>query len=174
MKRIAPASVLLLIAFAFPNPQPDQYAGINLGIGYSKTFLGGFYTWDRNQINVGTDVLVFLFEEGILVAQPSITYNRYLTGNGLYTTVGIQTTYAPETHDVYTPPVPPQTQGTYRTIKDPDWKTSALITGVGKNFQFTHWGLNFDANLLSPINRYFGRVWGVWIGGGLSYRFHLN
>jgi hypothetical protein len=174
MKRFAFAFVLLLISHALPDPQEDRYLGINLGVGFSKTFLGGYYSWDRNQINVGTDVLAFLFEEGILVAQPTITYNRYLTNNGLYATLGLQTTYAPESSEEYTPPVPPQTQGTYRTIREDDWKTPVLITGIGKSFQYSSWGLHFDASLLSPLNEYVGRVWAVWLGGAVSYRLHLN
>lgn len=163
-----------LASLTFASENRDRFLGVNLGLSPSKTFLGGYYSWDRNQINLGTNLFAFTFEEGVFLAQPTLTYNRYLTDNGLYASVALQTTYLPESHDIYTPPTPPDTVGSYRTVHESDWDMPMIMTGIGKSFQFTNWGLHFDVNAITPLNDYFGKVWGLWVGGAASYRFKLD
>lgn len=174
MKRLFGLVAFSLVSVTYSNSTDGRYVGINGGLGLSKTFLGGYYAWGRNQINVGTDVIVFAPEEGVILAQPSITYNRYLTASGIYVMLGVQTTYSPDSYEVYTAPTPPETEGTYRTVNKSSWRTPLLITGLGKSFQFTSWGLYCDVSILTPMDEYLGREWGVWVGGGVSYRFHLG
>lgn len=174
MNRLFALVVFSLVSVAYTSSTFDRYLGVNVGLGLSKNFLGGSYAWGRNQVNVGTNVTVVVPEEGVVLAQPSFTYNRYLTASGIYMMLGVQTTYAPDSYEVYTAPIPPETQGTYRTVKNPSWRTPRFLTGVGKNFQFANWGLYCDASLLTPMDEHLGREWGAWVGGGVSYRFLLD
>jgi hypothetical protein len=174
MKNLFALAVFSLASMAFSESTDNRYLGLNMGFGLSKNFLGAYYSWNRNQINAGTDVIVFVPEEGLLLAQPSITYNRYLTASGIYAMLGLLTTYAPDSYEVYAAAIPPETQGTYHTVKRSSWRTPLFLIGAGKNFQFTSWGLYCDASLLTPLDNHIGRMWGIWIGGGVSYRFRLG
>lgn len=174
MKSLSALLAFSLASLSFSDSNDDHHLGLTAGLGLSKNFLGGYYSWDRNQINVGMDVIVFVPEEGLLFAQPSVTYNRYLTASGFYVMLGVQTTYAPDSYEVYTAPIPPETQGTYRTVKEPSWRTPLFLTGGGKNFQFTNWGLYCDVSLLTPLDAHFAQTWGMWVGGGATYRFLLG
>ncbi len=163
-----------ILAPTFAEEYHGHHIGINAGLSTTKNFLGGFYSWDRNQINAGTNLTIFSFEEGIFYAQPSITYNRYLTANGLYASLGMMATYYPETYETYTPPTPPEAHGTYTQHNEPSWRTNYLTLGLGKNFQYRYWGFNIDGNLTAPLDTDFGNTFGLWLGAGLSYRFKLN
>ena len=172
-RSLALLSLLTLPSFAEEFNSP--HAGINFGVGISRPALSGFYSWGRNQINVGTNFTLYTFEEGVIIAQPSITYNRYLTNNGFYSSVGIITTYmANQNHDVWEQRSPPDTGWHYRAVDESDWEKPWVVAGIGKNFQWEKWGLHIDGNLVSPIGEDFIETWAYWIGIGGSYRFKLD
>ena len=150
-----------------------NHYGINLGFGFSKPFLSGFYSWDRNQINAGTGLFAATFDRGVYIAQPSITYNRYLTAKGLYASVGVLATYQTDSYTEVREQagLPDTTWSTLKT-KRPDWATPILLTGLGKNFQFTHWGIHIDASFGTELGKNFGNKIEPWVGAGLSYRFN--
>ena len=165
----------LLVGAPFADEYQGRHAGINFGIGLSRPILSGFYYWDRNQVNLGTNLTLYTFEEGVLFAQPSLTYNRYLTSSGIYASLGLITNYiADQDEEVRVQGSPPDTTWHYRTIDEPDWVSPLMIAGIGKNFQWTRWGMHLDANLITPFGKEFIRTWFPWIGIGASYRFKLD
>ena len=166
---------LLLASATFANDFTGRHFGVNAGVNFSKTFLGGFYSWDRNQINVGTGFIAASRDKGVYVAQPSITYNRYLNDRAFYASVGILVPYQKDVYnEVREQAALPDTTWSTRKIKYADWRTPVLLAGLGKSFQFAHWGIHLDATFGTELNENFGQKIEPWFGGGLSYRFNLD
>jgi hypothetical protein len=172
-KHYLSALVLIASTTVWADDFVGSHYGVNLGFGYSKPFLSGFYSWDRNQINVGSGLFAATLDRGVYIAQPSITYNRYLTGKGLYASIGLLATYQTDSFtEVREQAGLPDTTWSTRKIKQADWTTPLIITGLGKNFQFTRWGIHIDASFSTELGKNFGNKIEPWIGAGLSYRFN--
>jgi hypothetical protein len=149
--RLVPVLAIISLTSASSQKSLD----LNLGLSVSKSVLGAAYTDGMNQFNAGLYGFSYASRTGWFL-EPGIAYNRYLTRNGFYVT------------SAYT--------FRYRDMKDENkgWESGLFLTGLGKSFQFTHWGLHADAGLSTPATADFARRWGWWFGGAVSYRFHLN
>lgn len=137
---------------------------LNLGLSASKSVLGVSYTDGMNQLNVGLRGLGYSSRDGLFVA-PGLAYNRYLTQNGFYATAGYTAFYYGG-GDNGTPGLDDD--------REEGWEAGMLLTGFGKSFQFSRWGLHADAGLATPVSGDFARSWGLWFGGAVSWRFHLD
>jgi hypothetical protein len=153
----------------------ESSVDLNLGLSASKSVLGLSYNNGRNQINVGLRGISYSGRDGFFL-QPGIAYNRYLTDNGFYATAIYTLVYWG--NDVTNFNFQSNGQGGYvvneYVVYEKGWHSDLLMAGLGKSFQFTHWGIHLDAGLSTAANSEFGKVLGLWLGGGFSYRFHLD
>jgi hypothetical protein len=153
----------------------DKSIDLNFGLSASKSVLGLSYTNGRNQFNGGLRGIAYSGRDGFFL-QPGIAYNRYLTDNGFYATAIYTLVYWG--NDITDFNVQSDGQGGYvvneYVVYGKGWHSDLLMAGLGKSFQFQHWGIHLDAGLSTAANSKFGEVFGLWLGGGFSYRFHLD
>jgi hypothetical protein len=153
----------------------ESSVDLNFGLSPSKSILGVSYTNGRNQFNGGLRGIAYSSRDGFFL-QPGIAYNRYLTDNGFYVTAIYTLVYLGS--DLTERNFHPNGQGGLfaddEILYRKGWYSDLLMAGLGKSFQFTHWGLHIDTGIGTPANSKFGEIWGLWIGGGVSYRFKLD
>jgi hypothetical protein len=167
---------LLLIASLIVTSRvcADEHVGINFGFATSKSLLGASYTNGKNSFNAGLNGIAWWSSYGFTTFQPGFTYNRRLTNNNIYGTIGLVGDYSNYRTIHYEPDSIP---GFYRITKEETywtWATPVMTMGLGKTIQFTHWGIHFDFNLATPLDEKFGSAWGSLVGIGTSYRFKLG
>jgi len=136
----------------------------------SKSIFGLSYRDGNNEFNGGFRGLAYSSRNGF-VAEPGLSYNRYLTRNGFYAFVGYSLLYLnrDQTELVFN-----ETGHRYETTYEKGWHSDLLFTGIGKSFQFTRWGLHADAGIMTTADSDIGKRWGWSIGGAASYRFKLG
>lgn len=164
-------SIVFLTLTSLP-AAAEKFIELDLGFAPSKSSLGASYTFDRNEINVGIKAFGFT-SDGDYSIMPGITYNRYFTENGFYGSA----TYAPLYRSEVSSSGMISGQPYDQIIGSRDgsgWQAGAVFLGLGKTFQWKRWGINTDANLITPATDRFGKDWGFWIGAGASYRFKLD
>ena len=151
----------------------EEYLSLNAGLSVSKSILGVSYTRGQNELNIGLKGFV-VSNSGEYVLQPGLTYNRYFTSNGWYGSIG----YAPEyrNEDVLIAKYLSPGTYTYHFKREKGWTAGGVLLGMGKNFQFTTWGVNLDGGLAVPLNRseLNQTPLSLWVGAGISYRFKLD
>jgi hypothetical protein len=145
---------------------------VNFGLSASKSVLGLSYTNGRNQLNAGLRGFAYNSRDGLLL-QPGIAYNRYLTENGFYAAAIYLAKYYSQDVKEYSfwniaNGIEPETE------VEKGWHSDLIMAGLGKSFQFTHWGIHLDGGVATNADSNFGTAWGLWFGGGFSYRFRLD
>ena len=177
MRFLRPLLVTTLIltpglSFSIETKKVDQSIDLNFGLSMPKSVLGLSYNYGRNQFNLGLRGLAYSTREGYFF-QPGVAYNRYFTKNGFFGSVGLVTTY--HNRDLWEIDFSDTTHlGRHIVTDKKGWKAGLLFTGLGKSWQFHHWGLHADAGLATYANEDFARSWDYYLGGSASYRFHLN
>jgi hypothetical protein len=168
-------SVLILApSLSFPQEakKVDESIDLNFGFSAAKSALGFSYNHGRNQFTLGFHGLAYSTRDGYFF-QPGVAYNRYFTKNGFFGSVGLVTTY--HNRDIwqvdFSDTINP---GRHVVTDEKGWETGIIFTGLGKSWQFHHWGLHVDAGLATTADEDFAREWGYYLGGAVSYRFHLN
>ena len=167
---MAGRTICLLIFASISTGKAEKSLDINFGLSPSKSILGLSYANDMNQINFGLHGFAYQSSDGGYI-MPGIAYNRYLTDNGFFATINYSFFYVNQTTRAFV-----LNNGILEveSSKQKGWGSGMLGAGLGKSFQFTRWGLHADAGLATPATSDFGQAWGVWIGAGVSYRFHLD
>lgn len=145
----------------------QSYLALDFGISSTKPTLGASYQAGKNEFTAGLKMFGWA-SSGEYSLSPGIGYNRYFTENGWYGSLA----YAPEyrVEDVGTV----SGTSTLSVERQKGWRAGNLSVGIGKQFQWTSWGLNLDGSVLSPANKNLGTDWAYWIGIGGSYRFKLD
>jgi hypothetical protein len=152
--------------------------GINTGLILSKSTFGISYTDGKSELNFGMKSHPLdLDPSSNQIFQPGITINRYLGTSGFYGSL----TYAPvlinieefNDFDVHGVSKREPIFGHRYFMKD-GWNSGEVFFGLGKSFQFIHWGIHLDGNLISPATGKFGQSWFYQLGAGFSYRFNLD
>lgn len=165
--------VLSVLVLCLSIPASAQNSiDVNIGLSASKSLLGVSYTSGKNQVNVGLRGFAYSGRDGVYL-QPGLSYNRYLTQNGFYAWVAYVAEYrSSDSERLAWDPV----NGNYvRQVEESKgWYPGFALTGLGKSWQFSHWGLHLDAGVGTPADRQVGRKWGPYLGGAVSYRFHLD
>lgn len=166
----------------YPRPQlpgpattearPEHHLGFNFGFAASKGLLGGHYAWGRHQVNLGSGY-AYSPQNGFERLQPILTYNHYLSRNGLYANAGISSQYARSRWDKTIVSSGDTVVMTSRRVRD-SWDGFALLAGFGKTWRYRGWGIHLDATLTSPYGNWLEPHWSAGIGAGASYRFRLD
>jgi hypothetical protein len=157
----------------------DKSVGFNVGIMASKSTLGISYLNGQNEVNVGLkNRPAYMFRSSGMYFQPGLTFNRYLGRSGFYGSLTYAPIYAKMKHWDYLSgdlaySIQEPIVGDDYWIKE-GWNSGEIFFGLGKSFQFTHWGIHFDGNLISPVTSQLGQTWFYQVGAGLSYRFNLD
>jgi hypothetical protein len=160
------------VAFSETRLKTKQSIDFNFGLSASKSILGFSFTTGKNQFNTGLRGLAYSGRDGYLV-QPGFAYNRYITENGIYTSLIYVATY--QSQNVQELVYNSETGSfSYQLAEQKGWDPGVLMAGLGKSWQYTHWGLHADAGIVTNAYSDFGTAWGFYLGGGLSYRFHLG
>lgn len=150
----------------------QQSIDLNFGLSASKSLLGVSYTSGRNQLNIGLRGFAYSSRDGWHL-QPGVSFNRYITENGLYAWLA----YVPEYRSQDVEALVGYGSGSgfqYLVVEEKGWHPGYALAGVGKSWQFTRWGLHLDAGLTTYAGSDFGRGVGLYLGGAASYRFHLG
>ena len=162
-------------------PLPDESAiGVNAGITPGKGGIGLFYAHGSNQWNAG-----MLYSIGSVVAGQSdihlsATYNRQLTGWGLYVTGGLNLTHTIEgsayddaNHSPWSDTLPPQgTAWRSHGISQPEF-----VFTLGEAFWFGHrgrFGVTADVGIALPFGDGTNHRPYPVAGCGLAYRINFN
>lgn len=160
----------LFLSVGFANAQTS--IDVNFGLSASKSVLGVSYTSGKNQVNVGLRGFAYSGRDGVYL-QPGLSYNRYLTENGFYAWVAYVAEYhSQDSEELVRDPVTGSLG--YAAVESKGWHPGFALTGLGKSWQFYRWGLHLDAGLSTPADARVGRTWGPYLGGAVSYRFHLG
>jgi hypothetical protein len=162
----------LLISAASSFARAEEHLGLHFGFTVSKSVLGVSYASGKNEFNGG--IKAGWFGARGYGIQPGLSYNRYFTGNGFYGSLSYAPLYESEEVSTYTSTGPNPGDYVIESSRVSGWDPGFLSIGLGKTFQWTSWGIDFDASLLTPASGDLGRTWGYWIGAGTSYRFKLD
>ena len=171
---------LTSVLFASIHAQSEEarFGAVNLGFALSKSVAGVSYAWGPNEVNLGLKSNPVEFWARHTLVQPGLTLNRKLGPQDIYLSV----TYAPIYLNLRQGAGPVEIvarEGRSNFIGEPQywehgWNSGELFLGLGKTFQFTHWGFHLDANLITPATPDVGQAWAYWLWAGVSYRFRLE
>lgn len=148
----------------------ESFVALDFGLSSTKPFLGASWFAGKNEFNAGLKSFAWSGSGEHLLA-PGIGYNRAFTDNGWYAGVAYSPEYKVE--DVFSVTTVAGVS-TVTKERQKGWNAGDLSLGLGKQFQWTSWGLNIDGSVLTPADKNFGKDWGFWIGAGASYRFKLD
>jgi hypothetical protein len=162
-------------------PLPDESAlGVNAGITPGKSGISLFYAQGPHQGNVGMLYSIGAVAAGQSDIHLSATYNRQLTGWGLYVAGGLNLTYTIEEspydevdHTPWPDTLPSQGMAwNSRGISNPEF-----VFTIGEAFWFGHrgrFGVTADAGIALPFGADTRHTPYPVAGCGLAYRFNFN
>ncbi len=161
-----------LCVISLSSTHAQQSIDLNFGLSASKSVLGVSYTSGKNQVNIGLRGFAYSGRDGVFL-QPGLSYNRYLAESGFYAWVAYIAEYQSDDIEGFVRDPVTGTIG-YQVVERKGWYPGFALTGLGKSWQFTRWGLHADAGLSTPADSRFATKVGLYLGGGASYRFRLG
>lgn len=162
-------------------PLPDESAiGVNAGITPGKSGFSVFYSRGANQGNLG-----MLYSIGSVIAghtdvHLSATYNRQITGWGLYAAAGLNLTYTVNANnsDDLLSVAPLDTLPAYGAAWNAHrFSLPELVFTLGESFWFGHrgrFGINADAGVALPLGHGARHTPYPVAGLGISWRFNFD
>ncbi len=161
-------------------PLPDEKAvGINLGITPGKSGMSGFYAHGANQWNLGMLYSVGSAVAGHADVHLGATYNRQLTGWGLYLAGGLNLTHTIEKSPDDNVGLPREPDSLPQGMA---WRSHGIshpefVFTVGESFWFSHrgrLGVNTDVGVALPFGDGVSHAPYVVIGAGIAYRWNFD